>query len=92
MLEKQTTLTKWHTQKISEFKMIHITYSLYTKDRISSLIAHVDSVSRTTYVVHTFKNPWQISDMVCTKQMVIAPFHKLFIGASVPLSQLQSSF
>ena len=50
------------------------------------------SVQRTAYAVCAFKNPRQIGHMVCTKPMVIAPSHNLFIGARVPLIQLQSLF
>ena len=38
---------------------------------------HNASVLRTTYAVYALKNLWQICHMVCTKQMVIAPFYNL---------------
>ena len=51
--------------------------SLYAKDHISGPTVHNASVLRTAYAVFAFKNPWQIGHMVCTKPMVIAPFHNL---------------
>ena len=44
------------------------------------------SVLRTTYTVIASKNPRQISHMVCTKQMVIAPFHNLLSVQVYPCS------
>lgn len=51
--------------------------SLCTKDHISGPTAHNVSVLRTAYAIYAFKNLQQISHMVCTKQMILAPFHNL---------------
>ena len=52
--------------------------SFYTKDRTSSPTTQNAAVRRTAYAVRALKNLRQISHMVCTKSMVIAPFHNLF--------------
>ena len=52
--------------------------SFYTKDRTSSPTTQNAAVRRTAYAVRALKNLRQISHMVCTKPMVIAPFHNLF--------------
>ena len=53
--------------------------SLYAKDHLSCPTARNTFVLKTAYRVGAFKNSWQISYMVCTKQMVSNPFHNLLL-------------
>ena len=57
---------------------------LYTKDCISSSNARNASVLKTASAVCTLKNPQQMGHMVCTKPMVIAPFHNLLLVQVYP--------
>ena len=58
--------------------------SSYTKDHIPSPTVHNASVLRTAYEVHAFKKSWQMSHVVCTKQMVLAAFYNLLLVQVYP--------
>ena len=55
--------------------MWSLTLSLLRIRNISSPTMHNIFVLRTAYVFCAFKNLWEIGHLVCTKQMIIAPFY-----------------
>ena len=61
------TFKEWSTDAVQNLNL----------DCISCPTVHNTSVLRTIYLLHAFKNLCQIGNMICTKQMVIAPFHNL---------------